>query len=145
MKDISRVAVLNSNYIRKSLEDTYFLKYKTPTLHECVFSDKYQKSHGVTNLDIAKRLIDYGLHPPTMSFPLVVPGALMIEPTETESKRDLDLFIEAMKSIAREAEENPELLKSAPHASYVRRLDETRAARQPILRWKEKTTQKKES
>ncbi len=145
MRDISRVAVLNSNYIRKSLEDTYFLKYKTPTLHECVFSDKYQKSHGVTNLDIAKRLIDYGLHPPTMSFPLVVPGALMIEPTETESKHDLDLFIEAMKSIAREAEENPELLKSAPHSSYVRRLDETRAARQPNLRWRGKTTQKKES
>jgi len=135
IREISQVAVLNSNYIRKSLEGTYFLKYKTPTLHECVFSDKFQKPHGVSNLDIAKRLIDYGLHPPTMSFPLVVPGALMIEPTETESKRDLDLFIEAMKSIAREAEENPELLRSAPHSSYVRRLDETQAARQPVLRW----------
>ena len=138
IKEISGAAVLNSNYIRESLKDIYFLKYKTPTLHECVFSDKYQKPHGVTNLDIAKRLIDYGLHPPTMSFPLVVPGALMIEPTETESKRDLDLFIKAMKSIAREAEKNPELLKAAPHSSYVRRLDEVRAARQPVLRWERK-------
>ncbi len=136
LKEISETAVLNANYIRKSLEGTYFLKYKTPSLHECVFSDKLQKPYGITNLDIAKRLIDYGLHPPTMSFPLVVPGALMIEPTETESKRDLDLFIEAMISIAREAKEQPEILKSAPHTSYVRRLDETRAARQPVLRWR---------
>lgn len=136
LKEISEVAVLNSNYIRKSLEDVYCLKYKTPTLHECVFSDKFQKKHGITNLDIAKRLIDFGLHPPTMSFPLVVPGALMIEPTETESKRDLDIFIQAMKKIAREAEENPEVLKSAPHNSYVRRLDDTKAARHPVLKWR---------
>jgi glycine dehydrogenase subunit 2 len=118
------------------LEDEYHLKYSTPTLHECVFSDKFQKQHGVTNLDIAKRLIDYGVHPPTMSFPLIVQGALMIEPTETESKRDLDRFIGAMKQIAQEAHDNPELLKNAPHDSYVRRLDETKAAREPILRWK---------
>lgn len=135
LEEISEVAVLNSNYIRKSLEKEYFLKYKTPTLHECVFSDMFQKKHGVTNLDIAKRLIDFGLHPPTMSFPLVVHGALMIEPTETESKRDLDLFIDAMKKIAKEAKENPEVLKSAPHTSYVRRMDETKAARQPVLKW----------
>lgn len=135
LREIAEIAVLNSNYIRKSLDKEYHLKYTTPTLHECVFSDKVQKEYGIQNIDIAKRLIDHGLHPPTMSFPLIVPGALMIEPTETESKRDLDLFIEAMKDIAKEAKENPEILKSAPHVSYVRRLDETSAARNPILRW----------
>jgi len=111
------------------------LKYKTPTLHECVFSDKYQKQYGVSNIDIAKRLIDLGVHPPTMSFPLIVHGALMTEPTETESKADLDSFIEAMKQIAEEAREDSGILKSAPHNSYVRRLDETAAARNPKLRW----------
>jgi glycine dehydrogenase subunit 2 len=137
LKEVAEVAVLNSNYIRKSLENEYHLKYKTPTLHECVFSDKFQKEHSVLNVDIAKRLIDYGLHPPTMSFPLIVQGALMTEPTETESRRDLDLFIDAMKQIARESKESPEVVKSAPHTSYVRRLDETAAARQQILRWEE--------
>ncbi len=137
LKEMSEVAVLNANYIRKGLEGTYHLKYGTPTLHECVFSDKFQKDLGVSNLDIAKRLIDYGLHPPTMSFPLIVHGALMIEPTETESRRDLDLFIEAMKTIAGEAKDDPGLLKTAPHVSPVRRLDETSAARTPILRWTE--------
>lgn len=135
LKEVSEVAVLNSNYIRKSLENDYCLKYTTPTLHECVFSDKFQKEHGVLNIDIAKRLIDFGVHPPTMSFPLIVSGALMVEPTETESKRDLDMFIQAMKQIAREAKENSEELKTAPHHSYVRRLDETSAARNPVLRW----------
>ncbi len=135
LREISEIAVLNSNYIRKSLEQDYYLKYQTPTLHECVFSDKFQREQGIQNIDIAKRLIDFGLHPPTMSFPLIVYGALMIEPTETESKRDLDLFIEAMKQIAKEAKENPEMLKSAPHTSYVRRLDETAAARNPVLKW----------
>lgn len=135
LKEMAETAVLNSNYLRKNLEGLYELKYDTPTLHECVFSDKYQKDYGVTNLDISKRLLDYGLHPPTMSFPLIVHGALMIEPTETESRRDLDLFIEAMKAIAREAKENPELLRTAPHITYVRRLDEVQAARNPVLRW----------
>lgn len=135
VKEIAEIAVLNANYIRKSLDKDYHLKYSTPTLHECVFSDKYQKEYGVSNLDIAKRLIDLGVHPPTMSFPLIVHGALMVEPTETESKRDLDMFIDAMKQIAREAKENPEVLKSAPHHSYVRRLDETAAARNPVLKW----------
>jgi glycine dehydrogenase subunit 2 len=139
LKEVAEIAVLNSNYIRKSLEGVYHLKYRAPTLHECVFSDLLQKKHGVQNIDIAKRLIDYGLHPPTMSFPLIVPGALMIEPTETESRRDLDQFIEAMKAIAREAVESPEILKSAPHHSPVKRLDETTAARQPVLRWEEPT------
>ncbi|MCK4264144.1 MAG: aminomethyl-transferring glycine dehydrogenase subunit GcvPB, partial [Candidatus Aminicenantes bacterium] len=135
LREVSEIAVLNSNYIRKNLEKEYHLEYKAPTLHECVFSDKFQKKHGVGNIDIAKRLIDFGLHPPTMSFPLIVHGALMIEPTETESKRDLDLFVDAMKQISREAKENPEVLKSAPHSTYVRRLDETTAVRNPILRW----------
>lgn len=136
IKEVAEIAVLNSTYIRKRLEGEYHLQYETPTMHECVFSDKLQKPYGVQNIDIAKRLIDYDVHPPTMSFPLIVPGALMIEPTETESKEDLDRFIEAMLSISREARENPELLKEAPHGSYVRRLDETTAARNPILRWK---------
>ncbi len=135
LKEVAEVAVLNSNYIRKCLEEIYHLRYTTPTLHECVFSDKYQKEFGVQNIDIAKRLIDYGVHPPTMSFPLIVPGALMIEPTETESKMDLDTFIDAMKAIAIEVKENVEVLKNAPHESYVRRLDETQAARNPVLRW----------
>jgi glycine dehydrogenase subunit 2 len=105
-------------------------------LHECVFSDKNQLPTGIKNIDIATRLIDYGLHPPTMSFPLIVPGALMIEPTETESKRDLDHFIDAMIKISEEAEKDPEILKSAPTSAYVSRLDETAAARNTILRWK---------
>jgi len=135
LKRISQIAVLNSNYIRKSLEKFYYLPYKSPTLHECVFSDKWQNEFGIKTLDIAKRLMDYGFHPPTIYFPLIVSGALMIEPTETESKRELDLFIEAMKKIAQEAKENPELLKSAPHKTPVRRLDEVRAARNLILKW----------
>jgi glycine dehydrogenase subunit 2 len=138
IREIAEDAVLNANYIRKNLEGDYHLKYTAPSMHECVFSDKFQKEFGVTNLDIAKRLIDYGLHPPTMSFPLIVHGALMIEPTETESRRDLDLFIAALKSIAREARENPDLLKSAPHVTYVRRLDEVAAAKAPVLKWEKK-------
>ncbi len=138
LKKVSQIAVLNSNYIRKSLEKFYYLPYKSPTLHECVFSDKWQNEFGIKTLDIAKRLMDYGFHPPTIYFPLIVSGALMIEPTESESKRELDLFIEAMKKIAREAKENPELLKSAPHKTPVRRLDEVRAARNLILKWSKK-------
>jgi glycine dehydrogenase subunit 2 len=138
IREVAETAVLNANYIRKSLEGDYHMKYPTATLHECVFSDKVQKEHGVSNLDIAKRLIDMGLHPPTMSFPLIVHGALMVEPTETESKRELDRFIDAMKAIAKEAVEDPEVLHAAPHATYVRRLDETAAARTPVLKWEKK-------
>jgi glycine dehydrogenase subunit 2 len=138
VRQVAEFAVLNANYVRKSLEGDYHLKYTTPSMHECVFSDKFQKESGVTNLDIAKRLIDYGVHPPTMSFPLIVHGALMIEPTETESRRDLDIFIDAMKAIAKEARENPEVLKAAPHVTYVSRLDEVAAAKFPILRWEKK-------
>jgi glycine dehydrogenase subunit 2 len=138
VREIAETAVLNANYIRKNLEGEFHLKYASPTLHECVFSDKFQKEFGVSNVDISKRLIDYGLHPPTMSFPLIVHGALMIEPTETESKRDLDLFIDAMKAIAKEAREHPETIHAAPHVTYVRRLDETAAARNPVLKWEKK-------
>jgi glycine dehydrogenase subunit 2 len=142
IREIAEIAVLNANYIRKCLEGLYALEYDAPSLHECVFSDKFQKdAYGITNLDIAKRLIDYGVHPPTMSFPMIVHGALMIEPTETESKRDLDQFIEAMTKIAAEAKTEPDTLKKAPHHSYVRRLDETAAARNPILRWERDKTE----
>jgi glycine dehydrogenase subunit 2 len=138
VREIAEFAVLNANYVRKSLEGEYHLKYATASMHECVFSDKFQKEFGITNLDIAKRLIDFGVHPPTMSFPLIVHGALMIEPTETESRRDLDIFIDAMKAIAKEAKENPDILRAAPHVTYVSRLDEVAAAKFPVLRWDKK-------
>lgn len=136
LRQTTEDAVLNANYIRKKLEDLYELPYKTASMHEVVFSDKRQAAHGVKTGDIAKRLIDYGFHPYTVSFPLIVHGALMIEPTESESREELDLFIDAMRSIAREAEENPDLVKSAPHSTRVSRLDEAQAARTPILRWR---------
>ena len=136
LRQTTEDAVLNANYIRKKLEDLYELPYKTPSMHEVVFSDKRQAAKGVKTGDIAKRLIDYGFHPYTVSFPLIVPGALMIEPTESESVEELDLFIEAMRSIAKEVEETPELVKTAPHSTRVSRLDEVTAARKPVLRWK---------
>ena len=129
-------AVLNANYIRKHLRGLYELPFDTPTMHEVVFSDKIQTKKGIKTGDIAKRLIDYGFHPYTVSFPLVVPGALMIEPTESESKEELDLFIDAMKQIATEAESTPEVITQAPHRTRISRLDETAAARKPVLRWK---------
>jgi glycine dehydrogenase subunit 2 len=131
-------ALLNSNYIRKQLEPYYELAYKSPSMHECVFSDDRQAKKGVRTGDIAKRLIDYGFHPYTVSFPLIVRGALMIEPTETESKRELDLFVQAMISIASEAEQNPEIILKAPHSTRTSRVDEVTAARKPILRWQPK-------
>ncbi|AXC13668.1 Glycine dehydrogenase [decarboxylating] (glycine cleavage system P2 protein) [Acidisarcina polymorpha] len=136
LRQTTEDAVLNANYIRKKLEDVYELPYKTPTLHEVVFSDRRQTQRGVKTGDIAKRLIDYGFHPYTTAFPLIVPGALMIEPTESESKEELDLFIDAMRQVAQEAEENPEVILSAPHSTRISRLDETAAARNPVLRWK---------
>jgi glycine dehydrogenase subunit 2 len=129
-------AVLNANYIRKHLEGVYDLPYSLPSMHEVVFSDAIQKTNGVNTMDIAKRLIDYGFHPYTTAFPLIVPGALMIEPTESESKEEMDLFIDAMKSIAEEVEEDPQTVLDAPHSTRVSRLDETAAARKPVLRWK---------
>ncbi len=136
IRQASEDAVLNANYIRKGLEGIYDLPYPTPTLHEVVFSDARQRRFGVNTIDIAKRLIDYGFHPYTTAFPLIVPGALMIEPTESESREECDLFIEAMRAIAEEAATDPELVKTAPHTTRVGRLDEARAARQPILRWR---------
>jgi glycine dehydrogenase subunit 2 len=133
-------AVLNANYIRKGLEGHFDLPYKLPSMHEAVFSDARQKKHGVNTMDIAKRLIDYGFHPYTTAFPLIVPGALMIEPTESESKEECDLFIDAMRAIAEEAEKNPQLVKTAPHSTRVGRLDEVAAARKPVLRWKPSTS-----
>jgi glycine dehydrogenase subunit 2 len=136
LRQTTEDAVLNANYIRKNLEDLYELPYKTPSMHEVVFSDKRQAAKGVKTGDIAKRLIDYGFHPYTVSFPLIVHGALMIEPTESESLQELDLFIAAMRSIAKEVDENPELVKTAPHSTRVSRLDEVTAARKPVLRWR---------
>lgn len=132
----TEMAVLNANYLRALLKDTYTLASEKPSMHEVVVTDKrLKKETGVQTLDVAKRLMDYGFHPPTVYFPLVVPGALMIEPTETESKETLDEFADAMIGIAAEAQRDPELLKSAPHNTALRRLDETRAARTPTLRW----------
>jgi len=135
IRRIAERAVLNANYLRARLRDTYNLPFDRATLHEVIFDDHNQSSSGVTTLDIAKRLIDYGFHPPTIYFPLIVHGALMIEPTETESRQELDLFVEAMKSIDREARENPDLVRTAPHHTPVGRLDEASAARKPKLRW----------
>ncbi|PYX84095.1 MAG: aminomethyl-transferring glycine dehydrogenase subunit GcvPB [Acidobacteria bacterium] len=136
LRQTTEDAVLNANYIRKELEDVYDLPYSTPSMHEVVFSDKLQAKQGVKTGDIAKRLIDYGFHPYTVSFPLIVHGALMIEPTESESKQELDLFIEAMRSIAQEVQEEPQMVLEAPHHTRVSRLDEVAAARNPVLRWK---------
>jgi glycine dehydrogenase subunit 2 len=118
------------------IDDHYVLPHKAPTMHECVFSDERQAKRGVRTGDIAKRLIDYGFHPYTVSFPLIVHGAMMIEPTETESKAELDLFVDALISIANEIEENPEMVLKAPHNTRTSRVDETTAARKPIVRWK---------
>jgi glycine dehydrogenase subunit 2 len=136
LKTATETAVLNANYIRTKLREAYALPYDSPTLHEVVFSDRNQARHGVGVGDIGKRLIDYGFHPPTVSFPLIVPGAIMIEPTETESRQELDAFIEAMLAIAKEAENDPELVKTAPHNARISRVDEAGAARKPVLRWK---------
>src|SRR6201997_1892233 len=137
-------AVLNANYIRKHLEGIYDLPYTRPSMHEVVFGDAIQKKHGVNTMDIAKRLIDYGFHPYTTAFPLIVPGALMIEPTESESKEECDYFIEAMRSIAAEAETNPEIVKTAPHSTRVGLLDGVAPARNPVLRWQPASAKEKE-
>jgi glycine dehydrogenase subunit 2 len=135
LRDVSGHAVLNANYLRALLEPHYHLPYKTDALHEVVFSDRDQKKENVSAMDIAKRLIDHGMHPPTVYFPLVVAGALMVEPTETESKEALDEFAAAMRDIADEAKTEPDVLHAAPGLTHISRLDETRAARFPVLRW----------
>jgi glycine dehydrogenase subunit 2 len=133
LNEVSLLAVLNANYIQAGLKNYYHLPYDGPCMHECVFTDQRQLAHKVSALDIAKRLIDYGFHPPTIYFPLVVSGALMIEPTESESRQTLDRFITAMQAIAKEAETDPELLHQAPRSAKLRRLDEVQAARKPCL------------
>lgn len=136
LRQVSERAVLNANYLAARLKNLMPLGFPTQSLHEAVFTDKpLEQKTGIKTLDVAKRLIDYGFHPPTVYFPLVVRGALMIEPTETETRQTIDAFIDAMQSIFREAEENPELVRGAPHLPRVRRLDEARAARKPRLRW----------
>ena len=133
LKRASQLAVLNANYIKEKLKGTLHLPYDLPCMHECVFSDLRQQEHKITALDMAKRLIDFGHHPPTVYFPLVVHGSIMIEPTETETKESIDQFIESFKAIAEEAKENPDLLKEAPRNCRTSRLDETEAARHPCL------------
>ncbi|HEA67657.1 MAG TPA: glycine dehydrogenase subunit 2 [Desulfobacterales bacterium] len=133
LKKASQLAVLNANYIKEKLKKIFHLAYDKPCMHECVFSDKFQKNNKITTLDMVKRLMDYGFHPPTIYFPLVVDGAMMIEPTETESKEDIDFFIEALAAIADEAQNNPDRVRNAPQKCKVRRLDETAAARRPCL------------
>jgi glycine dehydrogenase subunit 2 len=129
-------AVLNANYLRRRLEPVLSIAESEPCLHECVFTDQGLAETGVKTMDIAKRLLDFGFHAPTIYFPLVVSGAMMIEPTETESRETLDAFVAAMMQIVEEARRDPELVKTAPHTTRVRRLDETRAARRPVLRWR---------
>ena len=129
-----KLATLNANYIKESLRDSYLLPIDSVCKHEFVF-DGLREPNGVTTLDVAKRLLDYGFHAPTIYFPLLFHQTIMIEPTETESKETMDGFIEVMEKIAREAKEDPELLKTAPHNTPVSRPDETLAARRPILRW----------
>lgn len=140
LEETSRMALLNANYIRKKLEKHFHISYDEPCMHECVFTDRLQQKFGVSTMDIAKRLLDYGIHPPTIYFPLVVSGAIMIEPTETESPETLDGFIDAMIAIAREAQEDPSLVKTAPHSTPVGRLDEAGAARRLVLRWEGNTS-----
>ncbi len=136
LRQVAERAVLNANYIRARLADTYHVAKDQPSMHEVIFDDSRQAPHGVRTLDIAKRLIDYGFHPPTIYFPLVVQGALMVEPTETESIQELDSFVEAMREIDREARETPDLVRTAPHHTPVGRLDEATAARRPRLRYR---------
>jgi glycine dehydrogenase subunit 2 len=136
LAEVTRLAVLNANYLRARLRDTYHLPYSTPSLHECVFSDRNLQEHHVSTLDVAKRLLDYGFYAPTIYFPLVVKGALMIEPTETETRETLDEFADALIRIADEARTEPAQVREAPHRTRVTRLDDTRAARRPVLRWR---------
>jgi glycine dehydrogenase subunit 2 len=136
LRETAESAVLNANYLRVRLRDRYEVPYDRVNMHEVVFSDHRQNAHGVTTLDIAKRLIDYGFHPPTVYFPLVVHGSVMVEPTESEGVDELDRFVDAMRAIADEAERDPALLKKAPVTTRRSRFDEAAAARRPVLRWR---------
>jgi len=137
LKEATETAVLNARYVSHALEGTYDKPYQSDCMHEAIFSHKNQTKAGVVTLDIAKRLIDYGFHPPTVYFPLVVEGAMLIEPTESVGRADLDAFVQAMLDIDREAHETPELVINAPHSTRIGRLDEATAARKPVLRWHE--------
>jgi glycine dehydrogenase subunit 2 len=139
LREATETAVLNARYIGENLRDTYEKAYDSDCMHEVIFSHKRQSSTGVHTLDIAKRLIDYGFHPPTVYFPLVVEGAMLIEPTESVGRADLDAFVDAMKDIDREARESPDLVINAPHSTRIGRLDEATAARKPVLRWRPET------
>jgi glycine dehydrogenase subunit 2 len=136
LREATEAAVLNARYIANGLTSDYEKPFDSPPMHEVVFTDKRQSRKGVHTLDIAKRLIDYGFHPMTIYFPLIVQGAMLIEPTESVGRQELDQFIAAMRSIAREAVENPDLVLNAPHDTRIGRLDEAAAARKPVLRWK---------
>ncbi|HUT03215.1 MAG TPA: aminomethyl-transferring glycine dehydrogenase subunit GcvPB [bacterium] len=138
IKAATENAVINANYIRQRLKKHYHLPYDRLCKHECVFSDASQLPDGVNTMDIAKRLMDYGMHPPTNYFPLIVNHAIMVEPTESEDKASIDQYIDAMIAIAKEAQTDPEVVKSAPHKTKLSRLDEVRAARRPVLRWRPK-------
>ncbi len=139
LRQVSENAVLNANYLMHALRDDYDLPFDRACMHEFVFSADRQKKQGVSALDIAKRLLDFNIHPPTIYFPLIVHEAMMIEPTETETKETLDNFIAIMKQIAREARENPAIILEAPHETVIGRLDQTLAARKPNLRWRQPT------
>jgi glycine dehydrogenase subunit 2 len=135
LRRCAEMAVLNANYLLARLRGDWHVPYDRPVMHECVVSDRQLEPTGVTTLDVAKRLIDYGYHPPTVYLPLVVHGALMIEPTESEPREGIDRFADALAAIVEEARSDPERVRSAPHATRHGRLDETRAARRPVLRW----------
>lgn len=136
LRQVSEDAVLNANYCLSQLREDFYAPFDRYCMHECIVTPKKQKQFGVKTLDIAKRLLDYGYHPPTIYFPLIVEDAIMIEPTETESKETLDGFIQAMRSIAAEAKTDASLIINAPQETVVGRLDETMAARKPVVRWK---------
>ncbi|MDT5059827.1 MAG: glycine dehydrogenase subunit 2 [Acidobacteriota bacterium] len=138
LREATEAAVLNARYVAQGLVSDYDKPFEAQPMHEVVFTDKRQSRKGVHTLDIAKRLIDYGFHPMTIYFPLIVQGAMLIEPTESVGRAELDQFIEAMRSIAREALEDPETVLNAPHSTRIGRLDEAAAARRPVLRWKPK-------
>jgi glycine dehydrogenase subunit 2 len=136
LRAASEQAVLSANYLKEKLKGTYPVPYDRPCMHEFVLSGgKLRREHGIRTLDVAKRLLDHGVHPPTIYFPLIVEEAIMFEPTETESLADLDRMVDAMLAIAEEAERDPDLLHGAPYTTPVRRLDEARAVKQPDLRW----------
>jgi glycine dehydrogenase subunit 2 len=136
LRKATELAVLNANYLRVRLGETWHVPYQKTCMHEVVISDRHLKDTGVTTMDVAKRLMDYGFHPPTVYFPLVVKGAMLVEPTETESLQTLDEFVEVMKNISEEAAVDADLVHAAPRVTRLRRLDETQAARKPVLRWR---------